>query len=104
VEHSIGVSLPLDALTPHAGEPARRPVIDAHCHAGKGLHYGKPDSDPWTTFNDPDWTLRRGSFASGKWREHVKAIEACRRLPNLYLETFQPDAQEFTARPSIRCL
>jgi len=24
------------------------PVIDAHCHAGKGLNYGKSGSDPWT--------------------------------------------------------
>jgi predicted TIM-barrel fold metal-dependent hydrolase len=36
-------------------------IIDAHCHAGKGLNYGKDDATaaPWTTFNDPDWTLRR---------------------------------------------
>lgn len=34
-------------------------VIDAHCHAGKGLNYGKNSqtSDPWTTYNDPKWTL-----------------------------------------------
>lgn len=40
----------------------KRPkVIDAHCHAGKGMNYGKndPTSDPWTTYNDPRWTLRR---------------------------------------------
>jgi predicted TIM-barrel fold metal-dependent hydrolase len=36
-------------------------VIDAHCHAGRGMNYGKNDatSDPWTTYNDPMWTLRR---------------------------------------------
>lgn len=36
-------------------------VIDAHCHAGKGMNYGKndPTSDPWTTYNDPRWTLSR---------------------------------------------
>lgn len=36
-------------------------VVDAHCHAGPGLNFGKddPNSDPWTTFNDPRWTLRR---------------------------------------------
>ncbi|TKJ36784.1 MAG: amidohydrolase [Planctomycetes bacterium B3_Pla] len=36
-------------------------VIDAHCHAGKGVNYGKNDStsDPWTTYNDPRWTLSR---------------------------------------------
>lgn len=44
-------------------------VIDAHCHAGKGMNYGKNAStelaevdsmsDPWTTYNDPMWTLHR---------------------------------------------
>ena len=36
-------------------------VIDAHCHAGRGLNYGKDEStsDPWTTYNDPRWTLRK---------------------------------------------
>jgi uncharacterized protein len=203
LKHGMGVSLALDALTGHAANAGRPPLIDAHCHAGKGLNYGRPDSDPWTTFNPPEWTLRRmsdvgidrtiifpinnttyreaneeiagyvtrwpekfigfakhdakneageirnllrhevrnlglkglklhgqpspemvetaaelripilvhpdtvddllpivrsnpqvpfilahlGSFASGKWREHVRAIEACRRLPNLYLDT-----------------
>ena len=28
-----------------------------------------------------------GSFASQQWREHVRAIEAAKRLPNLYLDT-----------------
>ena len=38
-------------------------VIDAHCHAGKGMNYGKGDelSDPWTTYNDPRWTLTRAA-------------------------------------------
>ena len=41
------------------------PIIDAHCHAGKGLNYGKDGatSDPWTTFNDPMWALRRADEA-----------------------------------------
>lgn len=52
------------AHTVSAEEPERRDrpmVIDAHCHAGRGLNYGKqePDLDPWTTYNDPQWTLRR---------------------------------------------
>lgn len=36
-------------------------VIDAHWHAGRGFNYGKNDRtwDPWTTYNDPPWTLRR---------------------------------------------
>jgi hypothetical protein len=44
-----------------AGQPARSRIIDAHCHAGRGLNYGKdnPPSDPWTTYNDPQWTLGR---------------------------------------------
>lgn len=39
----------------------RPEVIDGHCHAGKGMNYGKnnPTSDPWTTYNDPRWTLSR---------------------------------------------
>jgi len=43
----------------------RPKVIDAHCHAGKGVNYGKndPTSDPWTTYNDPNWTLRRAEQA-----------------------------------------
>ena len=28
-----------------------------------------------------------GSFASRQWRDHVRAIEAAKQLPNLYLET-----------------
>lgn len=34
-------------------------IIDAHCHAGKGLHFGKGGEAPWTTYNDPEWTLRK---------------------------------------------
>src|SRR5256885_297568 len=43
--------------------PAR--VIDAHCHAGKGMNYGKndPDSAPWTTFNDPERVIRQADAA-----------------------------------------
>lgn len=42
-------------------EKQRPKVIDGHCHAGKGINYGKnnPTSDPWTTYNDPRWTLSR---------------------------------------------
>ncbi len=203
VRLGLGSTLALNHSTARAGAGALPPVIDAHCHAGKGLNFGKADSDPWTTFNDPQWTLRRmeeagidrtvifpinntsyreandeiagyvrrwpakfigfakhdptteagkirdllrhevrdlglrglklhgqpspemvetaeelripilvhpdsvgdllpivaanprvvfilahmGSFASRQWREHVRAIEAARRLPNLYLET-----------------
>jgi predicted TIM-barrel fold metal-dependent hydrolase len=36
-------------------------IIDAHCHAGPGLHSGDPNGphDPWTTFNDPEETLQK---------------------------------------------
>jgi len=39
----------------------RTPIIDAHCHAGHGVNFGKLDGphDPWTTFNDPVETLRK---------------------------------------------
>ena len=41
--------------------PARHDelIIDAHCHAGKGLNFGKEGEAPWTTYNDPEWTLRK---------------------------------------------
>jgi predicted TIM-barrel fold metal-dependent hydrolase len=43
----------------------RPPVIDAHCHAGRGLNYGKgnPLSDPWTTYNDPERIRRKAAEA-----------------------------------------
>jgi predicted TIM-barrel fold metal-dependent hydrolase len=46
-------------------ESDRPTVIDAHCHAGKGMNDGKSDetSDPWTTYNDPRWTLTRAAEA-----------------------------------------
>src|SRR5438093_4964313 len=46
-------------------ERARPRVIDAHCHAGKGLNFGKgdPRSAPWTTFNDPERVLRQAAAA-----------------------------------------
>src|SRR5437879_5707168 len=43
-------------------KPPQR-VIDAHCHAGKGLNYGRPEAAPWTTFNDPAWLLRQAKEA-----------------------------------------
>jgi len=33
-------------------------IVDAHCHAGKGLNFGKDDAAPWTNYNDPEWILR----------------------------------------------
>jgi len=42
-------------------EPDDPTVVDAHCHAGKGMNFGKSAqmSDPWSTYNDPRWTLTR---------------------------------------------
>jgi len=56
-----GASLSLGSGVMAAEQDKRGPVIDAHCHAGRGLNYGKDNqpSDPWTTYNDPEWTLRR---------------------------------------------
>lgn len=63
------------------------------------MNYGRDEAtnDPWPTFNAPEWTLRRmkvsfivahlGNFASRDWKEHVRAIEAAKDIPNLYLET-----------------
>jgi len=56
------------ALCPLVGEATEEPplrVIDAHCHAGKGMNYGKndPDAAPWTTFNDPERVLRQADEA-----------------------------------------
>jgi hypothetical protein len=48
------------ATAPGGGRPL---IVDAHCHAGKGLHFGKDDAAPWTTYNDPEWILRAQSEA-----------------------------------------
>jgi hypothetical protein len=49
------------ALAAQTQQRVHTKVIDAHCHAGKGLNYDRDDStsDPWTTYNDPKWTLRK---------------------------------------------
>ena len=54
----------LRAQDPPSDQSAPR-IIDAHCHAGKGLNYSKgdPRSAPWTTFNDPERVLRQAAAA-----------------------------------------
>ncbi len=54
---SVGTTVCAEGAAPEQ----RVRVIDAHCHAGPGLNFGNenPNRDPWTTFNDPQWTLRR---------------------------------------------
>jgi uncharacterized protein len=51
----------LGGETPSEKNPPR--VIDAHCHAGKGLNYGREDalSAPWTTYNDPERIVRKAA-------------------------------------------
>jgi predicted TIM-barrel fold metal-dependent hydrolase len=58
---SGSLSLAGPAHTARTQDSQRPKVIDAHCHAGKGINYAKkdPTSDPWTTYNDPKWTLSR---------------------------------------------
>jgi uncharacterized protein len=55
----MGSAMALNGGGARAAQATRHPIIDAHCHAGKGLNFGAPKSDPWTTYNDPEWTLRR---------------------------------------------
>jgi len=61
---SVVVASPVGAQST-ATVRARPPIIDAHCHAGKGLNFGKgdPRSAPWTTFNDPERVLRQADAA-----------------------------------------
>jgi uncharacterized protein len=56
----LGMTAAGGTLLAAEARPERRKamVIDAHCHAGKGLNFGKEGADPWTTFNDPERTLR----------------------------------------------
>lgn len=66
---SIILSSPLPLLshacTIRAQNSKSSMIIDAHCHAGRGINYATsdPNSDPWTTYNDPRWTLRRARQA-----------------------------------------
>ena len=58
---SSSLSLAGPVRTARTQDSERPKVIDAHCHAGRGINYAKndPTSDPWTTYNDPKWTLSR---------------------------------------------
>jgi predicted TIM-barrel fold metal-dependent hydrolase len=62
---SGSLSLTGPAHTARAKDSQQTNIIDAHCHAGRGLNYASndPKSDPWTTYNDPAWTLRRARQA-----------------------------------------
>jgi predicted TIM-barrel fold metal-dependent hydrolase len=56
---ALGSALALSR--PAQAEPQGKPgrIIDAHCHAGKG----QAMSAPWTTYADPEVTLRRAEQA-----------------------------------------
>jgi predicted TIM-barrel fold metal-dependent hydrolase len=56
-----GAGLSLAETTGQSADKPHPPVIDAHCHAGKGFNYGKTDPSlpAYTTYNDPQWTLDR---------------------------------------------
>jgi predicted TIM-barrel fold metal-dependent hydrolase len=56
-------SAAVSAAEPPAGPKPVPRVIDAHCHAGKGMNFGKNDAPLWTTFNDPEWLLRQAQEA-----------------------------------------
>jgi predicted TIM-barrel fold metal-dependent hydrolase len=60
---AIAAASPLAAQQPRPSFPF--PVVDAHCHAGKGMNYGSkdPEAAPWTTFNDPERVLRQADEA-----------------------------------------
>ncbi|MHC4535118.1 MAG: amidohydrolase family protein [Planctomycetota bacterium] len=62
---SGSLSLAGPAHKARAKDSQQPKIIDAHCHAGRGINYASndPKSDPWTTYNDPAWTLRRARQA-----------------------------------------
>jgi predicted TIM-barrel fold metal-dependent hydrolase len=62
---SGSLSLASPAHKARAKDSQQPKIIDAHCHAGRGHNYASndPKSDPWTTYNDPAWTLRRARQA-----------------------------------------
>ena len=54
------------AASAGAAAPNERPhfpIIDAHCHAGRGFRFGDPEGAPWETFNDPADVLRLAAEA-----------------------------------------
>lgn len=60
---SLSLAGPAHTARPQGSQHPK--IIDAHCHAGKGINYAAddPKSDPWTTYNNPNWTLRRARQA-----------------------------------------
>jgi predicted TIM-barrel fold metal-dependent hydrolase len=105
VRLGMGSALALNAGRARAAEPASPLIIDAHCHAGKGLNYGKAGADPWTTFNDPEWTIRRMEEAgidrtvifpinNTSYQEaNVEIAEYVRRWPSKFIGFAKHDAK-----------
>ncbi len=58
---SGSLSLAGPASSARSQESQHPKIIDAHCHAGRGINYAANNltSDPWTTYNDPERTLGR---------------------------------------------
>jgi predicted TIM-barrel fold metal-dependent hydrolase len=56
---TLGLPLTLTGRLDASAEDKEGLVIDAHCHAGKG----QAMSAPWTTYADPEVTLRRAQEA-----------------------------------------
>lgn len=63
----LAAASPLLLQSAASGQAIQPPlkVVDAHCHAGKGMNFGKSDGepDPWTTYNDPERVLRQADAA-----------------------------------------
>ena len=62
---SLAAVSQLSPPSAHAQAESPLKIVDAHCHAGRGMNYGKsePLLDPWTTFNDPERVLRQADAA-----------------------------------------
>ena len=60
---ALGSSIAIGSQIAAQERPIR--VIDAHCHAGKGMNFGTsdPEAAPWTTFNDPERVIRQAEAA-----------------------------------------
>jgi len=90
--------------------PARTPVIDAHCHAGRGQAL----SAPWTTRADPELTLRRMAEAgidrtvlfpinnTEYEKPNQQIAEICGRYPGKFIGFAKHDPQTEAGR--IRAL
>ena len=87
-------------------QPGRRPVIDAHCHAGRGQAL----TAPWTTRADPEITLRRMAEAgidqtvifpinnADYEKPNQEIAEICARHPGKFIGFAKHDPQTEAGR------